>query len=169
VAGTGLASAKIRGAFMLSGRVYAAWSDGHLDFRTFDGVTAGTPKDIDLHKLTASQFPVSTLTGMFYADGRLYYTVSGNRHLFWRWFEPQSRIVGAQRFVASGSTDGLDWTTARGLTLASGRLYYLRGGTFYGMDFAAGAPVPGTETAISGTAAGDGQSWGGRGMFVLAP
>jgi hypothetical protein len=169
VAGTGLASAKLRGAFMLSGRLYVAWSDGHIDYRSFDGTTAGTPRDVDLHKLTAGQFPVSTLTGMFYADGRLYYTVSGNRHLFWRWFEPQSRIVGAQRFVASGTADGLDWTTARGITLASGRLYYVRGGTLYAMDFGAGAPVPGTETAISGKAVGDGQAWTARGMFVLAP
>jgi len=169
VTGTGLASSKLRGAFMASGRVYAAWSDGQLDFRTFDGTTAGTPKPIDLHKLTASQFPVSKLTGMFFSDGRLYYTVSGNPHLFWRWFEPQSRIVGAQRFVASGTTDGLDWSTARGITMASGRLYYRRAGTLYAMDFTAGAPVPGTEVALSGTAVGDGQSWGGRGMFVFAP
>jgi Domain of unknown function (DUF5122) beta-propeller len=169
VTGAGLASAKIRGAFMLSGRLYVAWSDGHMDYRTFDGAVAGTPKPIDLHKLTAADFPVSKLTGMFFADGRLYYTVSGNAHLFWRWFEPQSRIVGAERFVASGVADGLDWTAARGITMAGGRLYYLRGGTLYAMDFAAGAPVPGTEVAISGTATGDGQSWGGRGMFVNAP
>jgi hypothetical protein len=169
VTGAGLASSAIRGAFMLSGRLYVAWSDGHLDYRSFDGTTAGAPKAIDLHKLTASQFPVSTLTGMFYADGRLYYTVSGNPHLFWRWFEPQSRIVGAQRFVASGTADGLNWSTVRGLTMASGKLYYIRAGTLYGMDFTAGAPVPGTETAISGAATGDGQVWGGRGMFVNAP
>jgi hypothetical protein len=169
VPGTGLASSNIRAAFMLSGRLYVAWSDGHLDFRAFDGATAGTPKSVDLRKLTAAQFPVSTLTGMFYAGGRLYYTRSGNSRLFWRWFEPQSRIVGAQRFVASGVTDGLDWTTARGITMANGHLYYLRAGTLYAMDFAAGAPVPGTEVAISGKATGDGQSWGGRGMFVNAP
>jgi hypothetical protein len=53
--------------------------------------------------------------------------------------------------------------------MANGHLYYLRAGTLYAMDFAAGAPVPGTEVAISGKATGDGQSWGGRGMFVNAP
>jgi hypothetical protein len=169
VTGAGLASSDIRGAFMLSGHLYVAWRDGHIDVRSFDGTTAGTPKAIDLHKLTAALFPVTKLTGMFFADGRLYYTVNGDRRLFWRWFEPQSRIVGAQRFVASGNTDGLDWSTVRGLTMASGRLYYLRAGTLYGMGFSAGAPVPGTETAISGTTTGDGQVWGGRGMFVNAP
>ena len=168
VIGAGLASSNIRGAFMLSGRLYVAWRDGHLDYRTFDGATAGTPKAVDLHKLTASQLPVSSLTGMFYSDGRLYYTVAGNPRLFWRWFEPQSRIVGAQRFAVSGASDGLDWSTVRGLTMAAGHLYYIRAGTLYGMEFSAGAPVPGTEVAISGTAVGDGQAWGGRGLFVNA-
>jgi hypothetical protein len=169
VTGAGLASADIRGAFMLSGHLYLAWRDGHMDERTFDGVTAGAAKAIDLHKLTAGAFPVTKLTGMFFADGRLYYTVNGDRRLFWRWFQPQSRIVGAQRFVASGNGDGLDWSTARGVTMASGKLYDVRAGTLYATDFAAGAPVAGTEAAISGAATADGQVWSGRGMFVNAP
>jgi hypothetical protein len=154
---------------MLSGHLYLAWRDGRLDVRPFDGTTAGTAKAIDLNGLTASAFPVAKLTGMFFADGRLYYTLNGDRRLFWRWFEPQSRIVGAQRFVASGNGDGLDWSTARGVTVASGKLYYVRAGTLYATDFAAGAPVAGTETAVSGPATGDGQTWSGRGMFVNAP
>ena len=168
VTGVGLASANIRGAFMLSGQLYLAWRDGHMDMRPFDGTTAGAPKAIDLHGLTAGRLPVSKLTGMFFTDGRLYYTVNGDRHLYWRWFEPQSRIVGAQRFVASGGATGIDWSGVSGITLASGHLYYLRDGTLYAMDFSAGAPVPGTETAVSGAAVGDGQVWTGRGLFVAA-
>ena len=106
VTGFGLASASIRGAFMLSGQLYLAWSNGHMDVRSFDGTAAGTPKTIDLHGLTAGRLPVSKLTGMFYADGRLYYTVNGDRHLFWRWFEPQGRVVGAQRFVVPAAWTG---------------------------------------------------------------
>ena len=169
VTGAGLASAHIRGAFMLSGHLYLAWRDGHMDVRPFDGAVAGGTTKIALHGLSAAQFPVAKLTGMFFADGRLYYTVKGDRRLFWRWFEPQSRIVGAQRFIASGNGDGLDWSTTRGITMASGRLYYRRSGTLYAMDFAAGAPVAGTTTAISGVATGDGRVWSGRGMFVDAP
>jgi hypothetical protein len=166
VKGTGLASADVRGAFMLSGRLYVGWRSGRIDVRTFDGAVTGAAKKIDLHGLTAARLPVTKLTGMFFADGRLYYTVNGDRRLFWRWFEPQSRIVGAQRFVASGSRDGLDWSAARGVTLASGHLYFVRGGTLYAMDFSSGAPVPGTRVAISGAGTGDGQVWHGRGMFV---
>jgi hypothetical protein len=169
VSGAGLASADIRGAFMLSGQLYLAWRDGHMDMRSFDGTTAGAPKAIDLHGLTAGRLPVSKLTGMFFTDGRLYYTVKGDRHLYWRWFEPQSRIVGAQRFVESGGATGIDWSGVSGITLASGHLYYLRGGTLYAMGFSAGAPVPGTETAVSGAAVGDGQVWTGRGLFIGAP
>ena len=79
----------------------------------------GTPKTIDLHGLTAGRLPVSKLTGMFFADGRLYYTVNGDRHLFWRWFEPQSRLIGAQRFVESAGTPGLA-QRCRGMTAAGG-------------------------------------------------
>lgn len=169
VTGVGLASVDIRGAFMLSGQLYLAWRDGHMDMRSFDGATAGAPKAIDLHGLTAGMLPVSKLTGMFFTDGRLYYTVNGDRHLYWRWFEPQSRIIGAQRFVESGGATGIDWSGVSGITLASGHLYYLRDGTLYAMDFSAGAPVPGTETAVSGAAVGDGQVWTGRGLFVASP
>ena len=166
VTGLGLASANIRGAFMLSGQLYLAWRDGHMDVRTFDGAAAGTPKTIDLHGLTAGRLPVSKLTGMFFADGRLYYTVNGDRHLFWRWFEPQGRLVGAQRFVAPGD---MDWSAARGVTAAGGHIYYVRDGSLYAVDFTAGGPVPGTETQVSGAAAGDGQVWAGRGLFVGSP
>ncbi len=166
VTGLGLASASIRGAFMLSGQLYLAWSNGHIDVRSFDGTAAGTPKTIDLHGLTAGRLPVSKLTGLFYADGRLYYTVNGDRHLFWRWFEPQGRLIGAQRFVVPGT---LDWRAVRGMTAAGGHVYYVRDGSLYAMDFAAGAPVAGTETAVSGPAAGDGQVWTGRGLFVGSP
>lgn len=169
VSGVGLASSDIRGAFMLSGQLYLAWRDGHMDMRSFDGTTAGTPKAIDLHGLTAGRLPVSKLTGMFFTDGRLYYTVKGDRHLYWRWFEPQSRVIGAQRFVESGGATGIDWSGVSGTTLASGHLYYLRGGTLYAMDFSAGAPVPGTETPVSGAAVGDGQVWTGRGLFIGSP
>ncbi len=169
VSGVGLASADIRGAFMLSGQLYLAWRDGHMDMRSFDGTTAGAPKAIDLHGLTAGRLPVSKLTGMFFTEGRLYYTVNGDRHLYWRWFEPQSRIIGAQRFVESGGATGIDWSGVSGITLASGHLYYLRDGTLYAMDFSAGAPVPGTETAVSGAAVGDGQVWTGRGLFIASP
>jgi hypothetical protein len=163
VTGLHLASAAIRGAFMLSGQLYLGWSDGHMDVRSFDGAAVGTPKTIDLHGLTAGRLPVSKLTGMFFADGRLYYTVNGDRHLFWRWFEPQGRLIGAQRFVAPGN---LDWNGVRGMTVAGGHIYYVRGGSLYAVDFTAGAPLPGTETAISGAAVGDGQVWTGRGLFI---
>ena len=57
---------------------------------------------------------------------------------------------------------------SRGMTAAGGHVYYVRDGSLYAMDFA-GAPVPGTETAVSGAAVGDGQVWTGRGLFVASP
>jgi hypothetical protein len=42
---------------------------------------------------------------MFFWNGRLYYTLSGDARLYYRWFTPESGILGADTFVASGATD----------------------------------------------------------------
>jgi hypothetical protein len=54
---------------------------------------------------------------MFFRNDRLYYTLTGDARLFYRWFTPESGVIGADTFVASGPTTvvstGLG--TARGL------------------------------------------------------
>ncbi len=156
-----------RGSFITNGKLYTGWSDGHLYSRTFDGTSFGPAVDINLNGLTASYWPLSTVTGMFFTNGRIYYTVSGNTRLFYRYFTPESDIVGGQSFVASGAGDGLDWNGVSGMALASGRIYFAKNNNLYGINFANAAPVPGTQTTISGPAAGDGQTWSSRGMFVF--
>ena len=61
---------------------------------------------------------------MFYdpATHRLYYTVSGDSRLFYRYFSPESEIVGAQTFQADAG--GVNFATVAGMTLASGRILY---------------------------------------------
>ena len=64
------------------------------------------------------------MTGMFYdtATHRIYYTVSGDSRLFYRYFTPESEIVGAQTFTADAG--GINFSSAAGMTLASGRILY---------------------------------------------
>jgi hypothetical protein len=165
---TGVDWSTARGAFMVSGRLYTGNADGTLTVRDFDGATAGFSSPIALNGLTSTQFPISRITGMFFSNGRIYYTVSGgDTRLYYRYFTPESGVVGADTFVASGATDGRNWSTVNGLTMASGRLYYATTtGTLSAVEFTDGLPT-GSATVLSGPGV-DGQTWQSRGLFVLA-
>lgn len=137
---TGVDWRQARGAFALGGKLYTGLSDGTFTVRDFDGTQVGPAATIDLHGLdvappTSFKIPgtktavpslathLSKATGMFFDRGRLYYTVSGESRLYWRWFTPQSRVVGANLFVAS-TGDGVPWAKVRGMTMSSGQLVY---------------------------------------------
>lgn len=155
-----------RGAFVTDGRLYTGWSDGRLYERTFGGGTLGAPAAIDLHGLTAKRFPVSRLTGMFLRGGRLYYTVTHDRHLYFRYFTPDSDVVGALTFVADGALRD-HWGSASGMFLAGRRLYV--GHTSGRLDrirFQHGRPIVGSATPVSGPGI-DGQRWNQRGLFLF--
>lgn len=105
------------------------------------------------------------MTGTFYdhTRGRLYYTVAGDGRLFYRYFTPESEVVGAVTFVATGPNDGFDWGTVRGMTQAGDALYVARtSGTLHRIGWN-GAPVSGSQTLVDATSA---QAWAARGMFV---
>ena len=158
----------VRGAFLLDGQMYYGRSNNNLYKRSFDADTGalGTPVAVDLHddpdNGTRIPFAISTMTGMFYDPDlhRIYYTVSGDARLFYRYFSPESEVVGAQTFVADSG--GVSFSTASGLALAQGRVLYgsssdgaLRSVTF------SGGRVTGSPTVLSS----DG-TWKFRGMFV---
>ncbi|MGN6379616.1 MAG: hypothetical protein ACTHNU_11745 [Gaiellales bacterium] len=164
----------VRGAFMLSGTLYTGWDNGQFLARSFDGSTFGPATALPVNGLTSSNFPISSLTGMFFdaASGRLYYTVAGDTHMYYRYFEPESGILGAQTFTASGNGDGLSWSNVSDMTMANGSIYYVVSSfgqqNLYRIAYSGGRPVPGTQTLVSGPAKGDGQNWAGRGMFVVS-
>jgi hypothetical protein len=156
-----------RGAFMLSGKLYTGWSDGKLYVFSFNGTAVGGATPLELYGLPASEFPITQLSGMFFDRGRLYYTVAGDPRLYYRYFTPESGVVGAETFVASGRSDGFDWSRVAGITLISGRLYWSRpDGSLYRTDFTGGRPA-GNSGAVSGPAAG--RPWTSRGLFMVSP
>jgi hypothetical protein len=164
---TGIDWSTVRGAFMVNDRLYTGHADGTMTVRSFDGATAGQATPIALNGLTSTQFPIGRITGMFFWNGRLYYALSGDTRLYYRWFTPQSGILGADTFVVSGATDGRNWSTVNGMTMASGRLLYATStGTLSALDFSGGLPT-GTSTTLSGPAI-DGRSWQSRALFVLS-
>ncbi len=186
---TALNWSSIRGAFMLSGWLYSGWSDGHLYRRTLKGDAVGSQRDINLHGLESEtqQSPgmssqLSNATGMFWdpSNGRLYYTVSGDTHLYWRYFLPESNLVGAYRHTActwsatpaSNTCGGLNPSIVRGLTLTNGTLYFGQStGVLSAVSFTSGTTettngvIGATATPISGPLI-DGNNWNSRALFV---
>jgi hypothetical protein len=96
-----LAPGNVRGAFMLNGCLYMAWSNGTFHRRTFDGTNCGVAEPVDtsskLTALTDWSSDISAMTGLFYDSGRLYFTRSGSSTLYYRYFTPENKVVGAQR------------------------------------------------------------------------
>ena len=92
-----------RGSFLVDGTVYSGWADGTFQARSFDGTSFGPSTSIPLYGNTfGSDLP--NITGIAYLNGRIYYTLSGDNNLYWRWFTPQSQVVGAVRnTVTNGS------------------------------------------------------------------
>ena len=107
-------------------------------------------------------FAVANLTGMFYdtTTHRLYYTVSGDSRLYYRYFTPESQVVGAQTFV--GTSGGVDFSAVGGMTLAGGRVLYgsTTDGFLRSVPFGNGA-VSGSPSVVSS----DG-SWRDTALFV---
>ncbi len=177
VLGTGTGGAHVRGAFWLGGRLYEGRDDGRLLRWDYDGTTFGAASDVPLRQLPSTHqtynalvygFPVSGVTGMFYDQGRLYYTVAGDRRLYYRSFLSQPNVaddvVGAQVLVASGDSDGLDWSRVEGMTAAGGAIFYGEGTDLRRVDFTGGQPRPGTVTTVAQEVNLD-----ARGLFLLPP
>jgi hypothetical protein len=181
-AATGLTA--VRGAFALNGNLYTGTSAGTMNVQTFDGTTLGTPTAINLNGLqtapptsfripgTTTPIPsfathLSKMTGMFFDNGRIYYTVSGDLRLYYRYFTPSSQVVGASLFVSS-TGDGVAWNNVNGMTMANGNLYYaLNNGNLFKAPFnpATGRPS-GASVQIGGPAV-DGYNWTSRGLFAF--
>ena len=102
------------GAFALEGKLYTGANNGTFSVRSFDGSSVGPAQQINLNGLT--DFPLQSVTGMFFANGRIYYTVQGDPQMYYRYFTPESRIVGSYRFSSGVG----DWSDVRGMTLADG-------------------------------------------------
>jgi len=175
-----------RGAFVADGSLfYGSAADGTLHRRALDGST-----DVSLNPYHdpiwetvnngsggtyAGNVPdlytsLGNVTSMFYAKGRLYYTLAGSTALFNRYFSTDSGIVGAQSFVADTSRD---WSDTTGAFLSGSTLYVAASdGNLYSLGWSdtpalAGQPVSGRTTSapVLVSATGD---WGGRALWLTA-
>ena len=163
---------KARGAVMIDGTVYMGWADttsvGSFRARSFDGTSFGPATNLELY---ANGFTTDSrgfgvdlprMTGMFYdrGTGRLYYTLqptSSNKSggFFYRYFTPESGVVGAERFTALngdliGATSGGS-TYPRGMFRDGASVYFVDpNGSLKRIAFSPG--TAGSAGGVSGTA-----------------
>jgi hypothetical protein len=166
-----------RGAFEINDEVYYADTDGNFYQRSFDGTTFGPAVVVDPYddptwdnvqtgsgqtyrgKKSSFYNQMSTITSMFYSAGRLYYTRTGNPEMHWRWFEPDSGVIGADEFT---TTDTINWSRVAGAFLVGSTLYYADATTkaLYEVPF-----VDGQASGVP-TIADASIDWTSRGAFV---
>ena len=179
----GVTWSNTRGAFMVGNKVFYAQTDGYLYSRTLSGGVWGAAVKINPYhdpvwanvsdnlggtfdgNLPTLYGQIPTLNGMFYSEGRLYYTLNGDSKLRWRWFSPDSGIVDERTFTVTSS---IDFRNTRGLLIAGSNLYYsaTNDSSLYRVAWN-GASVTGTSTRISGPSL-DGVSWAKRSLFLLS-
>ena len=153
LAGTATAA---KAATMISSQMYLARANGNFEVSSWDGATLGTPAVVPDLAITAWRTDVANMTGMFFRQGRLYYTVTGSSNLYYRYFTPESGVIGSERFNASASVAGLNYSTVRGMTLAGDDLYWVESttGDLKKTPLTNGIPAAGVTTTVSGPANG---------------
>jgi len=160
----------VRGAFMLNGTVYLAYTDGSFVRRTFDGAQWGKAVDVDAQdqiiNLAAWHADASDMTGLFYDNGRMYYTQSGDGTLRMRYFTPQNDVVGSAEYAISTSITGFDLADARGMFRAGEYVFIVEAdGSLLRVGWSDGAFDAGSATVVSGPAV-DGANWRSLAPFV---
>jgi PKD repeat protein len=195
--GGGIAWGSITGAFVLNGRIWYA-SGGQFFYRTWDGANAFGPAQLvdpyddpywdtvqtgsgQTYQGGATSFyaELPKVSGMFYANRSIYYTLSGSKNLYSRAFSPDTRASSAAGQATGGvispvettvvsNANPVDFSNAGGMFLADGSLWYatrsdgkLRQAPWNGTTVTGPSTV---DTLATG-------NWAGRGVFVgaLAP
>lgn len=173
----------VRNAVMVGRTLFYGQTDGMLYRRSFDGERFGDPVAVNPYldplwstvitgsgptgQTYAGVLPtwysqLSSVTGMFYAGGRLYYTRSGQSSLYWRWFSPDSGIIGGVENTVSGGN--IAWASTRGMFLDGSTLYVVSStnGQLLRIGFTDGAPS-GTSSVADAT-----RDWRGRATFLAS-
>lgn len=158
----------VRGGFVANGALYLATTTGDFLRAPFNGTTVGSATALNLYGLSNFSVDMQSMTGLFYSNGRMYYTLAGQSSLFMRYFSLNSGIVGAQRFTVTGPVAGMDWKNVNGMFLADGNIYWASAnGDLNAMgwsDNVVSGTVTGTSAAVSGPTQ-DGVDWAAKSLI----
>ncbi|MBI5087696.1 MAG: PKD domain-containing protein [Actinobacteria bacterium] len=150
----------VRASFMVNDTLYTLLSDGTFQRRAFNGsFTAATTVEIYANNIVAD---APNISGMFFDPQleRIYYTMSGNNSLFYRYFTPESHVIGATRFTATAGS--LSPNRVRGMFLSGGNIWFAdtNSGNLLRIGFSGGA-VTGSASTVDSTS-----DWRARAMFL---
>jgi PKD repeat protein len=158
---------KVRGSVMIDDKVYTGWSDGTFKVRTFDGVSFGPASNVDLGSpLGRFAQDLPSVNAMFFdpRDGRLYFTLpGGGGGLYYRYFTPESGVVGAVRWDQSraASVTAIDAANIRGAFLVGDQLHFVdKFGVLKKITFNNGQ-FSGSATTVNSAI-----DWRARGVFA---
>ena len=191
VPNTGISWSTTRGAFMAGSNVYyGSTVDGNFYSASFTGSSASAPVSIDPYddpvwdgvqtgsgqtyqgQKSGYYSEIPSVTGAFYSDGRLYYSLAGKTNLRWRYFTPDSGAIGGTESTVPGGSFG----SISGMFLSGGKIYYSNStdGTLHTIGFSNGGTnginpsVSGTDAVVSGPLI-DGNDWRSQSMFLFQP
>jgi hypothetical protein len=167
-----------RGAFYVDGEVVYGKSDGNLYERSFDGSTFGAEVKLDpYHDATWDSVQTGSgqtyvgvdpdffaeipkVTSMFFGSGRLYYTLSGKSHLYYRWYEPDDGAVGEDEYIVGGTHS---WSNVAGAVLAGNHVYFGNRSTGQLESIAWSHDAPSGTASVLNPAT----DWASRGLLLL--
>lgn len=182
--GGGITWSSVRGAVMIDGELFYNTSDGNFHRRSFDGVNYGADQLIDPYndplwstvktgsgsgtyrgKKPSYYTQISSIRGIAYADGKLYYTRTGSAQILSRDFSPESGILTE----STSTVTGFSVSNVQSIFFSGGSLYFTNSstGTLSRVAWANGAPQ-GAATVISGPAV-DGANWSATTLFTGPP
>ncbi|GAA4373697.1 PKD domain-containing protein [Paeniglutamicibacter cryotolerans] len=169
---TGIDWTGVRAAFMVDGILYTARTDGTLMQQSFNGTTFGTAAVVEINRLTDFANELKTMTSMFFdpTTARMYFTLTGSNTLYYRYFNSESQITGAERYTAKANGAAINWSRTQSMFLSGNDLYVADNTgklTRWDWDAAAGYIKLNTASVVSGPQI-DGVNWISRDVFVQA-
>lgn len=112
-----------RGAFVVDGVLYSGWSDGTLHAAAY-GDLSSIDRGAEV-QLNGAFTDLDRVEAMFFdrVNHRIYYTLTGSKALYYRYFQPESRLVGSWRYRAADRHT--DWSKVQSAFVVGKRLYFV--------------------------------------------
>ncbi|WP_431711840.1 PKD domain-containing protein [Glutamicibacter uratoxydans] len=169
---TGTDWSQVRAGFMIDGVLYTAHNDGTMQRRSFNGTSFGASEAVDTLGLNAFVSELANMTGAFYDSerARLYFTRSGSNTLYYRYFVPESQIMGAEVYSSPSNGASLNWGRTTAVFLSGDQLMVADNTgnlSSWQWDAQAGNVVPDSKQTESGPQI-DGIDWSARDAFLYA-